>query len=120
VAADAKTLLICALRFLGGSGDRVDPNTGKRATGGGFRSFARKIARADNRTTVAELDRAERELIREGMIERRGVRSATTLYLTSEGQRASYNTCKRVELTPWDWRTTYDPSALDGRKKRRR
>lgn len=65
--------------------------------------------------TPAEIDRAERELVREGKLEvdRRGAKS---LRLTDKGNTVS---CANVKLSPW----TDDPypgSALTSRRRQRR
>jgi hypothetical protein len=106
--ADVKTTLLCATRFWSLGWRERDNSTPTLSSG------VRHVVRKQG-FTPKEIDRAERELVREGKLEihRRG---AKTLRLTDEGNRVS---CTNVNLAPW----TDDPypgAALAGRRRRKR
>jgi hypothetical protein len=88
VKHDAKTTLLCAVRFWS-----VTPGVPT------LRSGARHVALKQG-YSAAQLNKAERELIREGLLERgkSGGRGAATLRVTPAARKRS---CVRVRLAPW-------------------
>lgn len=106
--ANVKTTLLCATRFWSlGWRDR-DNSTPTGSSG------VRHVVRKQGFTTD-EINRAERELIREGKLEVGGKKHGKTLRLTDAGNRVS---CTNVKLAPW----TDDPypgAALTSRRRRR-
>jgi hypothetical protein len=106
--ADVKTTLLCATRFWS-LGWREHDN--RIPT---LRSGMRHVVRKQG-FSPSEIDRAERELIRDGKLEASGQRKGKSLRLTNEGNRVS---CAAVELSPWT-DDSYPGSALSGRRRRR-
>ena len=106
--ADVKKTLLCATRFWSLGWRERDNSTATLSSG------VRHVVRKQG-FTPQEINRAERELVREGKLEvERG--GAKSLRLTDAGNRVS---CTNVKLAPW----TDDPypgAALTSRRKRRR
>nr|PZN18209.1 MAG: hypothetical protein DIU80_23250 [Chloroflexota bacterium] len=113
MAKDPTTILLCATRFWVSAGVDFPLTTPT------LRAGVRTVARAQG-LTPAELDKAERALVRRGYITkpRRGV-----VALTPRGAKVSRKACYRVQLTPWNWEASYY-GRLDGvrgqRRRRRR
>jgi hypothetical protein len=89
----AKTTLLCAIKFSASAG--FGPTVAGRST---LRAFPRKVARSQG-FTPAELNTAERELVREGLLTkpRKGA-----IALTSRGISRAAGACRGVSLSPWD------------------
>ena len=88
-------ILLCATRFWANS-----TGMGVREDGGTLmtlRAGVRHVARKQG-VTPSELDRAERSLIKKGLLERGGRRTGASLRVTPSGMHIS---CKRVKLPPW-------------------
>jgi DNA-binding MarR family transcriptional regulator len=85
----AKATLLCAIRFWG-----VTP--GVPTLRRGVRHVARKQG-----LTPADMDRAERQLIRAGLVQRSGKRMGAAIVLTPKGMRVSARACPYVHLPPW-------------------
>jgi hypothetical protein len=85
--ANARTTLLCAVRFWG-----VEPGV---AT---LRRGARHVARKQG-VTPRELDKAERSLVKGGLVSRP---RAGEIALTGKGVTVSSRACRNVELPPWD------------------
>lgn len=105
--ADVKTTLLCATRFWSLGWRKHDNSTPTLSAG--VRSVVRRQG-----FTPKEIDKAERELVREGKLEvnRSGAKS---LRLTDKGNQVR---CANVKLAPW----TDDPypgRALTSRRRRR-
>ena len=100
-AAPVRTTLLCAIKFW--SIDR-----GKTAT---LRSGVRHVVRKQGFSPAA-IDRAERELAREGKLQVGGKRSGKTLKLLDDVN------CSTVKLSPWT-DDGYPGASLDGRKRRK-
>lgn len=98
--ATAKETLLCAIKFWSGI-----PGEGSRAGQGTLRKGPRKVARTQG-FTPSELDKAERELVREGFITRP---RAGVVALTSRGIQRGAKSCARVSLAPWDNRYATAP-----------
>lgn len=107
--ADVKRTLLCATRFWSLGWKARDNSTPT------LRAGVRHVVRKQG-FTPAEIDKAERELVREGKLEVAGVRSGKTLRLTDKGNRAD---CKLVKLAPWT-DSQYPGAALTGPRKPRR
>jgi hypothetical protein len=104
--ADVKTTLLCATRFWSLGWRERDNRTPTLSSG------VRHVVRRQG-FTPKEIDRAERELVREGKLEV-GRGGAKSLRLTDAGNRVS---CANVKLAPW----TDDPypgAALTSRRRR--
>lgn len=93
--ASAATTLLCATRFWA---LRSSPTT---AT---LRSGVRHVVRKQG-FSPAEIDRAERTLIKRGLLRRGGARSGSSLALTERGFKITSRACPRVSLAPWDMST---------------
>lgn len=107
--ADVKKTLLCATRFWSFGWREHDNSTPT------LRHGVRGVVRRQG-FTPAQIDRAERELVREGKLEVGGRYSGKTLRLTDKGNQVS---CTNVKLTPW----TDDPypgAALTARRSKRR
>lgn len=100
--ASATTTLLCAARFLAHGAPGA----------GGFRAFTRKIARQQGHSPAA-LDKAERSLIKRGLLARGGGKIHPTVLLTVKGATVSKRACPAVSLSPWKAREF-------GRARRRR
>jgi|WetSurMetagenome_2_1015567.scaffolds.fasta_scaffold877543_2 hypothetical protein len=96
--APVRTTLLCAIKFWSIDG-------GKTAT---LRSGVRHVVRKQGFTSAA-IDRAERELAREGKL----VRSGATLKLLDDVN------CSTVRLAPWT-DAGYPGASLSGRRKKRK
>jgi len=107
--ADVKRTLLCATRFWSLGWKARDNSTPT------LRAGVRHVVRKQG-FTPAEIDKAERELVREGKLEVAGVRSGKTLRLTDKGNRAD---CKLVKLAPWT-DPQYPGAALTGPRRPRR
>lgn len=102
-AAPVRTTLLCAVKFWS-----VD-KTGKTPT---LRRGVRHVVRKQGFSPAA-IDRAERELVREGKLAVGGARSGKTLKLLDDVS------CSTVKLSPWT-DDGYPGASLDGRKRRRK
>lgn len=94
MSRSAETVLLCATRFWG-----IGKATGSYTTPtlrAGVRSVVRKQG-----LSPAEIDRAERALVKRGYLRKGGKRSGASLALTEKGAKVSARVCKRVELPPW-------------------
>ncbi len=106
-AAPVRKTLLCAIKFWSIDG-------GKTPT---LRAGVRHVVRKQG-FSIAAIDQAERELIREGKIQRgfnlgekrRGTKSLRLLDTVD---------CSTVKLAPWT-DDGYPGASLDGRKRRRR
>lgn len=121
MAKDAKTIVLCSVRFWANAGFNTFPPHTIRTTAT-LRKGARKVARSQG-LTPAQIDKAERELLKRGYIRygkdnHTGKVDRSTIALTDAGKRVSRKACYRVELKPWDWGATYH--GLEGRRPRRR
>jgi hypothetical protein len=89
--ADAKSTLLCSIKFWAG--------TVVGATPGGYtlRKGARLPARRQG-FSPSELDKAERQLIKEGLV----LRDGNAVALTKRGIAKAAKGCKNVSLAPWD------------------
>jgi hypothetical protein len=101
-------VLLCATRFWVGAGGGIPLTTPTLRRG--VRSVATKQA-----VSSAQLDKAERELARDGLVKRAG----KTLALTNNGVKVSREQCYRFPLPPWDWSASYR-GRLDGVHRRRK
>jgi hypothetical protein len=112
MSRDPETILLCSLRFWTGAG------RGKPSTTPTLRKGVRLVARKQG-VTPAELNKAERQLVKGGLATRPG---AGTIALTDKGRTVSNSHCKRIELLPWDWKVTYQdpPGQLDGARRKKR
>lgn len=101
-------ILLCATRFWVGAGGSIPLTTST------LRSGVRHVARKQGVSPQA-LDKAERSLVREGLLRkpRRG-----EIALTELGVKMSRGTCERLKLPPWDWEASYK-GRVDGRRRRR-
>lgn len=88
--ANARTIYLCATRFWG-----MSPGT---AT---LRRGVRHVARKQD-LLPSEMDKAERSLVKAGLIERGGKNMGASLKLTPKGVTVSGRACRKVELPPWD------------------
>jgi hypothetical protein len=84
-----KATLLCAIRFWG-----VSP--GVPTLRRGVRHVVRKQG-----VSPAEIDRAERALVRGGLIQLSGKRSGRAVALTPKGMRVASRACPNVHLPPW-------------------
>jgi hypothetical protein len=100
--APVRATLLCAIKFWS-----IDD--GKTAT---LRSGVRSVVRKQGFTPAA-IDRAERELAREGKIQVGGTRSGKTLKLLDDVN------CSTVKLAPWT-DDGYPGASLSGRRRKRR
>lgn len=85
----AKATLLCAVRFWSGS-----PGTPT------LRRGVRHVARKQG-LTPSEIDRAERQLIRAGLVQLSGQRMGKAIGLTPKGLKVSARACPYVHLPPW-------------------
>ena len=102
-AAPVRKTLLCAIKFWS-----ID-KSGKTPT---LRSGVRHVVRKQGFSPAA-IDRAERELVREGKIAVGGKRSGKTLQLLDDVS------CSTVKLSPWT-DEGYPGAALSGRRRKRR
>jgi hypothetical protein len=93
---------MCAIRLWSGSSPKTTPQ---------FRASVRKVAREQGHQP-ATLDKAERPLIKRGLL-KRGGKMHPHLALTEKGDKVSKRACKAVSLAPWK-------NDEFGRAKRRR
>jgi hypothetical protein len=100
--APVRTTLLCAIKLWS-----IDK--GKTPT---LRSGVRHVVRKQGFAPAA-INRAERELVREGKIAIGGQRSGKTLRLLDDVS------CSSVKLAPWT-DDGYPGAQLDGRRKRRK
>lgn len=107
--ADVKKTLLCATRFWSIGWREHDNRTATSSSG------VRHVVRKQGFTT-GEINRAERELIREGKLEVSGKKHGKTLRLTDAGNRVS---CSSVRLAPWT-DDQYPGAALTSRRRKRR
>jgi len=91
------TLLLCATRFWA---LRHSPTTPT------LRSGVRHVVRKQG-VSPGEIDRAERSLVKRGLLARGGARSSATIALTQKGLKLTGRACPRVDLPPWDNRAVY-------------
>jgi hypothetical protein len=105
--ADVKTTLLCATKFWARSGIQREALAPRTTT---LRAGVRHVVRKQG-FAPAEIDRAERALIREGKLER-GARPGT-LRLTDKGQATR---CDSVKLAPWT-DDAYPGASLSGRRR---
>jgi hypothetical protein len=101
--AGVKKTLLCATRFWSLGWRKKDNSIGTLSDG------VRHVVRKQGFTTV-EINKAERELVREGKIETKGKGTGKTVRLTDRGNKVS---CGSVELAPWT-DSDHPGSALDG------
>jgi hypothetical protein len=104
--------MLCATRFwvaAGGLHPKPMPLTTPT-----IRRGARNVVRAQGFKS-AEIDKAERELIRRGYLIKTG---KGTIALTVKGAKVSRKACHRVTLAPWNWEASYR-GRLDGIHRRR-
>lgn len=111
--APLKKTVLCAVKFWSGTGSPGHPLYKKRTAT--LRSGVRHVARKQGYST-SEIERAERELERDGLIIRRGKGTGATLKTTPKGSRQS---CKSVKLAPWT-DEQYPGSQLEGTRRKRR
>ena len=108
-----KTILLCATRFWAGGGviPRTTPTLRK-----GVRHVARKQG-----VTPAELDAAERALVKGGLLRKPGKGSVA---LTIKGLKIANRACRRVKLPPWNPQANFDKGSEGpfgmAKKKRKR
>lgn len=116
VKASVKKTLLCATRFWG-----IEHSlTGKwkqegKSTLPTLRSGVRHVVRKQGFSS-AEIEKAERQLVSEGLLVRGGQNQGASLALTAKASKVS---CSTMKLAPW----TDDPypgSTLDGRRPSRR
>jgi len=88
--ASPKATLLCAIRFW--SFDKQGGPTLRRGV--------RHVVRAQG-ITPAQIDRAERALIRGGYVQLSGKRSGKAIGLTAKGRRTAARACPAVPLPPW-------------------
>lgn len=105
---DVKRTLLCATRFWSLGWRERDNRT---AT---LRSGVRHVVRKQGFSTAA-INKAERELVREGKLEVRGKGVGATIRLTDAGNRVS---CSTVRLSPWT--DPQHPGSQLSRARRRR
>lgn len=96
--ANARTTLLCAVRFWGGAGF-----PGRATTTPTLRKGARHVARKQG-VTPRELNAAERTLVKSGLVTRP---RAGVIALTEKGIKVSSRACKTVTLAPWDHKATF-------------
>ncbi len=89
--ASAATTLMCAIRLWSGSMPKTTPQ---------FRASVRKVARVQGHQP-ATLDKAERLLIKRGLLKKGGSKIHPHLALTEKGDKVSKRACKAVSLAPW-------------------
>lgn len=87
--ASAKTTYLCAVKLWG-----MFPGT--QTLRRGVRSVARKQG-----LSPAEMDKAERQLVKSGLVTRGGRRTGASIGLTQKGVRVATRACRRVRLPPW-------------------
>lgn len=95
--ASAATILLCATRFWALRDAPTTPT---------LRSGVRHVVRKQG-VSPAEIDRAEKTLVKRGLLARGGARAGSTLALTAKGLRLTGRACPRIELPPWDNRAVY-------------
>lgn len=111
----ARTLL-CATKFWshcydGGGGDILAPLFNKpEGCVSTLRRGVRSVVRRQG-FTPKQIDAAERFLVKNGFLERRNNRSASSLRVTQKGRRVS---CSTTNLAPWT-DSQYPGSRLSGR-----
>lgn len=108
--ANVKTTLLCATRFWSLGWREHDTRIPTLS------SNVRSVVRRQG-FTPKEVDKAERELVREGKLEVRNADRlhSKTLRLTDSGNRVS---CSNVKLSPWT-DAPYPGAALTSRRRRR-
>lgn len=99
--AAPRTTLLCAIRFWAGAGF-----PGRGVTTTTLRRGVRHVARKQG-ITPRELDVAERALVRQGLVHKRGKRSGAAIGLTEKGLKLSSRVCRSVPLDPWDNKATF-------------
>ncbi len=102
--SSVKHTLLCATRFWS-----IDDGTTPTLSSG-----VRSVVRRQGFST-AEINKAERELVKSGRIEVAGRGTGKTIKLTSAGSRVR---CSMVSLAPWT-NAGYPGAALAGRRRRR-
>ncbi len=93
----ATTLLLCATRFWALRSHPTTPT---------LRSGVRHVVRKQG-VSPSEIDRAEKTLVKRGLIVRGGQRSGASIALTEKGLRVTGRACPRIDLPPWDNRAVY-------------
>jgi hypothetical protein len=108
--AGVKKTLLCATRFWS-----IDWRTkdNRIAT---LRAGVRKVVRTQGYTSK-QIDKAERDLVREGKLEIGGRGTGKTLRLTDKGNRVG---CRTVKLSPWTDSPRAANTLLEGPRRRRR
>lgn len=97
-----EVILLCSLRFWA------------RGTVPTVRAGVRTVAR--KQATPRALDKAERQLVKAGLISRP---RKGAIAMTDKGYKLSEGMCKGVSLEPWDWKASYRGSQLSGARRRR-
>ncbi len=95
--ASPTTLLLCATRFWSLRGSPTTPT---------LRAGVRHVVRKQG-VTPREIDKAERILVRRGLVELSYGTKASTLRLTPKGLKLTGRACPRIDLPPWDNRAVY-------------
>jgi len=107
--AGVKKTLLCATRFWSTGWRENDNRLGT------LRAGVRKVVRTQG-YTPKQIDKAERDLVREGKLEVSGRSSGKELRLTNKGNRVG---CATVKLAPWT-APQHPGSMLKGSRRRRR
>lgn len=84
-----KATLLCAIRFWS-----INPGTPT------LRRGVRHVARKQG-LSPAEIDHAERQLVRSGLVQVGGKRMGKTIGLTPKGLKVANRACPNVHLPPW-------------------
>ena len=107
--ADVKKTLLCATRFWSTGWRERDNRIATHSSG------VRHVVRRQGFTTK-QIERAERDLVREGKLEKTGPGYGRTLRLTDKGNKVS---CSTVRLSPWTDQP-YPGAALTSSSRRSR